>query len=87
MERRADTQRFRVAPVKPQFVVAQVFANALARKVTDQALRQSMAENERLGTLCCQFAQPAGKLLPSRWAVREPLQNSLAQSSTIAPKL
>jgi formate hydrogenlyase transcriptional activator len=29
-------------------VVAQVFANALARKVTDQALRESMAENERL---------------------------------------
>jgi formate hydrogenlyase transcriptional activator len=29
-------------------VVAQVFANALARKVTDEALRQSMAENERL---------------------------------------
>jgi formate hydrogenlyase transcriptional activator len=29
-------------------VVAQVFANALARKVTDEALRQSMAENDRL---------------------------------------
>jgi transcriptional regulator with GAF, ATPase, and Fis domain len=29
-------------------VVAQVFANALARKVTDQALHQSLAENERL---------------------------------------
>lgn len=29
-------------------VVAQVFANALARKVADEALRQSMAENERL---------------------------------------
>jgi formate hydrogenlyase transcriptional activator len=29
-------------------VVAQVFANALARKVSDEALRQSMAENERL---------------------------------------
>jgi formate hydrogenlyase transcriptional activator len=29
-------------------VIAQVFANALARKVTDQALRQSMTENERL---------------------------------------
>jgi formate hydrogenlyase transcriptional activator len=29
-------------------VVAQVFANALARKVTDQVLRQSLAENERL---------------------------------------
>jgi formate hydrogenlyase transcriptional activator len=29
-------------------LVAQVFANALARKVTDQALRQSLAENERL---------------------------------------
>jgi formate hydrogenlyase transcriptional activator len=28
--------------------VAQVFANALARKVADEALRQSMAENERL---------------------------------------
>ncbi len=25
---------------------------------------------ERLGTLRCQFAQPAGKLLPSRWPVR-----------------
>jgi transcriptional regulator with GAF, ATPase, and Fis domain len=29
-------------------VVAQVFANALARKATDEALRRSMAENERL---------------------------------------
>ena len=29
-------------------VVAQVFANALARKVADEALRQSMVENERL---------------------------------------
>jgi transcriptional regulator with GAF, ATPase, and Fis domain len=29
-------------------VVAQVFANALVRKVTDEALRHSMAENERL---------------------------------------
>jgi transcriptional regulator with GAF, ATPase, and Fis domain len=29
-------------------VVAQVFANALARKVADEALRQSMDENERL---------------------------------------
>jgi transcriptional regulator with GAF, ATPase, and Fis domain len=29
-------------------VVAQVFANALARKVADDALRRSMAENERL---------------------------------------
>jgi transcriptional regulator with GAF, ATPase, and Fis domain len=29
-------------------MVAQVFANALARKVADLALRQSMAENERL---------------------------------------
>jgi transcriptional regulator with GAF, ATPase, and Fis domain len=29
-------------------VVAQVFANALARKVNDEALRESMAENDRL---------------------------------------
>jgi 2-keto-4-pentenoate hydratase/2-oxohepta-3-ene-1,7-dioic acid hydratase in catechol pathway len=29
---------------------------------------------ERLGTLRCRFAEPAGKLLPSRWPVREPLQ-------------
>ena len=29
---------------------------------------------ERLGTLRCHFAEPAGKLLPSRWPVREPLQ-------------
>jgi transcriptional regulator with GAF, ATPase, and Fis domain len=29
-------------------VVAQVFANALARKVTDEVLRRSLAENERL---------------------------------------
>jgi len=29
---------------------------------------------ERLGTLHCRFAEPAGKLLPSRWPVREPLQ-------------
>lgn len=28
---------------------------------------------ERLGTLHCRFAEPAGKLLPSRWPVREPL--------------
>jgi 2-keto-4-pentenoate hydratase/2-oxohepta-3-ene-1,7-dioic acid hydratase in catechol pathway len=25
---------------------------------------------ERLGTLCCRFAEPTGKLLPSRWPVR-----------------
>jgi len=29
---------------------------------------------ERLGTLRCRFAEPEGKLLPSRWPVREPLQ-------------
>lgn len=29
---------------------------------------------ERLGTLRCRFAEPVGKLLPSRWPVREALQ-------------
>jgi 2-keto-4-pentenoate hydratase/2-oxohepta-3-ene-1,7-dioic acid hydratase in catechol pathway len=29
---------------------------------------------ERLGTLHCRFAEPTGKLLPSRWPVRGPLQ-------------
>jgi 2-keto-4-pentenoate hydratase/2-oxohepta-3-ene-1,7-dioic acid hydratase in catechol pathway len=29
---------------------------------------------ERLGTLRCRFAEPSGKLLPSRWPVREPLR-------------
>ncbi len=29
---------------------------------------------ERLGTLRCRFAEPAGKLLPSRWPVRPSLQ-------------
>lgn len=29
---------------------------------------------ERLGTLYCRFAEPTGKLLPSRWPVRELLQ-------------
>lgn len=29
---------------------------------------------ERLGTLHCRFAEPTGKLLPSRWPIREPLQ-------------
>jgi len=29
---------------------------------------------ERLGTLHCRFAEPAGRLLPSRWPVRESLQ-------------
>jgi 2-keto-4-pentenoate hydratase/2-oxohepta-3-ene-1,7-dioic acid hydratase in catechol pathway len=29
---------------------------------------------ERLGTLHCRFAEPIGKLLPSRWPVREPLR-------------
>jgi 2-keto-4-pentenoate hydratase/2-oxohepta-3-ene-1,7-dioic acid hydratase in catechol pathway len=29
---------------------------------------------DRLGTLRCRFAEPVGKLLPSRWPVREPLQ-------------
>jgi 2-keto-4-pentenoate hydratase/2-oxohepta-3-ene-1,7-dioic acid hydratase in catechol pathway len=30
---------------------------------------------ERLGTLHCRFAEPTGKLLPSRWPVRESLRN------------
>ncbi|AMV32440.1 Ureidoglycolate lyase [Pirellula sp. SH-Sr6A] len=29
---------------------------------------------ERLGTLRCRFEEPKGKLLPSRWPVREPLR-------------
>ena len=29
---------------------------------------------EGLGSLHCRFAEPAGKLLPSRWPLREPLQ-------------
>lgn len=29
---------------------------------------------ERLGTLHCRFAEPTGKLLPSRWPLREPLE-------------
>ena len=29
---------------------------------------------ERLGTLHCNFAEPAGKLLPSRWPVRDALK-------------
>jgi 2-keto-4-pentenoate hydratase/2-oxohepta-3-ene-1,7-dioic acid hydratase in catechol pathway len=29
---------------------------------------------ERLGTLHCRFEEPKGKLLPSRWPVREPLK-------------
>jgi 2-keto-4-pentenoate hydratase/2-oxohepta-3-ene-1,7-dioic acid hydratase in catechol pathway len=29
---------------------------------------------DRLGTLRCRFAEPDGKLLPSRWPLREPLQ-------------
>jgi 2-keto-4-pentenoate hydratase/2-oxohepta-3-ene-1,7-dioic acid hydratase in catechol pathway len=29
---------------------------------------------ERLGTIHCRFAEPTGKLLPSRWPVREPLK-------------
>ncbi|HVQ01445.1 MAG TPA: fumarylacetoacetate hydrolase family protein [Candidatus Thermoplasmatota archaeon] len=29
---------------------------------------------ERLGTLRCRFAEPMGKLLPSRWPVRDPLK-------------
>ena len=29
---------------------------------------------EKLGTLHCRFAEPAGKLLPSRWPVRETVQ-------------
>ena len=29
---------------------------------------------ECLGTLHCRFAEPLGKLLPSRWPIREPMQ-------------
>jgi hypothetical protein len=29
---------------------------------------------ERLGIIRCRFDEPKGKLLPSRWPVREPLQ-------------
>ncbi len=29
---------------------------------------------ERLGTLCCRFEEPKGKLLPSRWPLREALK-------------
>lgn len=29
---------------------------------------------EHLGTLHCRFAEPQGKLLPSRWTIREPLR-------------
>jgi 2-keto-4-pentenoate hydratase/2-oxohepta-3-ene-1,7-dioic acid hydratase in catechol pathway len=29
---------------------------------------------DRLGTLRCRFAEPTGKLLPSRWPVRKPLE-------------
>jgi 2-keto-4-pentenoate hydratase/2-oxohepta-3-ene-1,7-dioic acid hydratase in catechol pathway len=29
---------------------------------------------ERLGTLRCRFGEPSGRLLPSRWPLREPLQ-------------
>jgi hypothetical protein len=29
---------------------------------------------ERLGALRCRFAEPTGKLLPSRWPLREPLK-------------
>ena len=29
---------------------------------------------ERLGTIRCSFAEPVGKLLPSRWPIREPLR-------------
>jgi 2-keto-4-pentenoate hydratase/2-oxohepta-3-ene-1,7-dioic acid hydratase in catechol pathway len=29
---------------------------------------------ERLGTLCCRFAEPAGKLLPGRWPLRPALR-------------
>jgi len=31
-------------------------------------------EFERLGTLRCRFAEPEGRLLPSRWPLREPLR-------------
>jgi 2-keto-4-pentenoate hydratase/2-oxohepta-3-ene-1,7-dioic acid hydratase in catechol pathway len=36
---------------------------------------------ERLGTLRCRFGEPTGKLLPSRWPVRESLQKYHGQSS------
>jgi 2-keto-4-pentenoate hydratase/2-oxohepta-3-ene-1,7-dioic acid hydratase in catechol pathway len=29
---------------------------------------------ERLGTLRCRFAEPSGRLMPSRWPIREPLR-------------
>ena len=35
---------------------------------------------ERLGTLRCRLEEPVGKLLPSRWPVRPPLQKHHAQS-------
>ena len=34
---------------------------------------------EHLGTLRCRFAEPSGKLLPSRWPVRPQLQNYVSQ--------
>jgi len=43
-----EERRWQEEIVNRLTVVAQVFANALARKVTDQALRESLAENERL---------------------------------------
>jgi 2-keto-4-pentenoate hydratase/2-oxohepta-3-ene-1,7-dioic acid hydratase in catechol pathway len=35
---------------------------------------------ERLGTLRCRFEVPSGKLLPTRWPVRPPLEKFVAQS-------
>jgi len=37
---------------------------------------------ERLGTLRCRFAEPTGRLLPSRWPVRDPLERYHQQSAT-----
>jgi fumarylacetoacetase-like protein len=37
---------------------------------------------ERIGTLRCRFGEPAGKLLPSRWPVRESLQQYHGSEST-----
>ena len=35
---------------------------------------------ERLGTLRCRFAEPTGKLLPSRWPVRKPLEQYISRN-------
>jgi 2-keto-4-pentenoate hydratase/2-oxohepta-3-ene-1,7-dioic acid hydratase in catechol pathway len=38
---------------------------------------------ERLGTLHCRFAEPAGKLLPSRWPVRESLTKYTSRAESM----